>query len=40
LATYEDLFPRSVLPRFCRFVFWAFIFFAVAALFKIIVKSM
>ena len=39
LATYEDLFPRSVLPRFCRFVFWAFIFFAAAALFEIIVKS-
>jgi hypothetical protein len=25
LDTYEALFPRSVLPRFCRFVFWAFI---------------
>jgi hypothetical protein len=23
LNTYEALFPRSVLPRFCRFVFWA-----------------
>ena len=23
LQTYEALFPRSVLPRFCRFVFWA-----------------
>ena len=22
LATYEALFPRTVLPRFCRFVFW------------------
>lgn len=22
LKTYEDLFPRSVLPRFCRFAFW------------------
>lgn len=22
LDTYEALFPRSVLPRFCRFVFW------------------
>ena len=22
LDTYESLFPRSVLPRFCRFVFW------------------
>ncbi len=23
LETYEALFPRSVLPRFCRFAFWA-----------------
>ncbi|MBI3478692.1 MAG: hypothetical protein HY010_23435 [Acidobacteria bacterium] len=22
LQTYEALFPRSVLPRFCRLVFW------------------
>ena len=22
LAAYEALFPRSLLPRFCRFVFW------------------
>lgn len=22
LDTYEALFPRSVLPHFCRFVFW------------------
>ena len=22
LNTHEALFPRSVLPRFCRFVFW------------------
>lgn len=22
LSTYEALFPRSVLPRFCRLVFW------------------
>ena len=22
LDNYEALFPRSVLPRFCRFVFW------------------
>ena len=38
LTTYEDLFPRSVLPRFCRFVFWAVIFFAAAVLFEVIVK--
>jgi hypothetical protein len=25
LDTYEALFPRSVLPRFCRFVFWTII---------------
>jgi hypothetical protein len=29
LATYEGLFPRSVLPRFCRFVFWTCIVFGV-----------
>ncbi len=23
LSTYEELFPGSVMPRFCRFVFWA-----------------
>jgi len=25
LDTYEALFPRSLLPRFCRFAFWTFI---------------
>jgi hypothetical protein len=25
LDTYEALFPRSPLPGYCRFVFWAFI---------------
>ena len=25
LNTYEALFPRSVLPRFCRLAFWALI---------------
>jgi hypothetical protein len=25
LDTYEALFPRSVLPRFCRLVFWTVI---------------
>ena len=23
LSTYDGLFPNSVMPRFCRFVFWA-----------------
>jgi hypothetical protein len=32
LVTYEALFPRSVLPRFCRFVFWATIVFAAVIL--------
>jgi hypothetical protein len=32
LATYEALFPRSVLPRFCRSVFWATILFAAVIL--------
>jgi len=25
LDSYETLFPRSMLPRFCRFAFWSFI---------------
>jgi uncharacterized membrane protein YciS (DUF1049 family) len=25
LDSYEALFPRSVLPRFCRFIFWTVI---------------
>jgi hypothetical protein len=25
LETYEALFPRSVLPRYCRFAFWTVI---------------
>jgi hypothetical protein len=39
IDTYQALFPRSVLPRFCRFTFWAFIFFAAIALLAIILKS-
>jgi hypothetical protein len=32
LQTYEALFPRSVLPRFCRLVFWTGIAFGVIGL--------
>jgi len=32
LDTYKALFPRSVLPRFCRFAFWAVIVCATVAL--------
>jgi hypothetical protein len=32
LDTYEALFPRSVLPRFCRFVFWTLIVSGAAGL--------
>lgn len=32
LDTYENLFPASVLPRFCRFVFWMTIIVATLAL--------
>jgi hypothetical protein len=32
LNTYEAVFPRSALPRFCRFVFWAAIAFAAVGL--------
>ncbi len=37
--TYQALFPRSVLPRFCRFAFWTFIFCAAVMLCAIILKS-
>jgi hypothetical protein len=37
LNTYESLFPRSVLPRFCRFVFWTAIVIAAGALCTIVI---
>ena len=37
LNTYEALFPRSVLPRFCRFVFWSAIVVAAVGLCAIII---
>lgn len=37
LNTYEALFPRSVLPRFCRFVFWTAIVIAAVGLCTIII---
>lgn len=36
LNAYEALFPRSVLPRFCRYAFWTFIVFAAVCLFGIV----
>jgi hypothetical protein len=33
LSTYAALFPRSLLPRFCRFVFWMVIVIGAVALF-------
>jgi hypothetical protein len=39
MDTYQTLFPRSVLPRFCRFAFWTFIFCAAVVLCAIILKS-
>lgn len=39
INTYQALFPRSVLPGFCRFVFWAFIFCAAVVLCAIMLKS-
>jgi hypothetical protein len=39
MDTYQALFPRSVLPRFCRFAFWTFIFCAAVMLCAIILKS-
>ena len=37
LNTYESLFPRSVLPRFCRFVFWTAIVIAAVGLCTIVI---
>lgn len=37
LNTYEALFPRSVLPRFCRFVFWTAIVVAGVGLCRILI---
>ena len=37
LSTYESLFPRSMLPRFCRFVFWTAIVVAAVGLCAIVV---
>jgi len=37
LNTYEAVFPRSVLPRFCRFVFWTAIVFAAIGLCAILI---
>lgn len=39
MDTYQALFPRSVLPRFCRFAFWTLIIFAAVALCAIMLKS-
>jgi hypothetical protein len=36
LNTYEALFPQSVLPRFCRFVFWTAIVLAAVGLCTIV----
>jgi hypothetical protein len=37
LNTYEVLSPRSVLPRFCRFVFWTAIVIAAVGLCTIVI---
>ena len=37
LSTYEPVFPRSILPRFCRLVFWAFIAFAAGSVCTIVI---
>jgi hypothetical protein len=39
LDTYQALFPRSVLPRFCRFAFWTAVFCAAVILCAVILKS-
>ena len=37
LNTYEELFPRSMMPRFCRFVFWTAIAIGAVALCAIVI---
>jgi hypothetical protein len=37
LNTYEALFPRSMMPRFCRFVFWTTIAIASVGLCAIVI---
>ena len=39
METYQALFPRSFLPRFCRFIFWEFIIFAAILLCAILLKT-
>jgi hypothetical protein len=39
LSTYQALFPRSVLPSFCRFAFWAFIICAAVCLCAIVLLN-
>jgi hypothetical protein len=39
MDTYQSLFPRSLLPRFCRFAFWGFILCVAVVLCAVIVKS-
>lgn len=39
VETYQEPFPQSALPRFCRVAFWAFIALAAIAPFAIILKS-
>ena len=38
-AAYEELFPRSRLPLFRRFVFWFFVAFSAVTLVSILWKS-
>ena len=38
MDTYQALFPRSVLPRFCRFAFWTVIFCAAVVLCAILLR--
>lgn len=40
LSTYQALFPGSVLPRFCRGVFWAVIVFAAVGLCVVLTLKM
>ena len=37
VSTYEAMFPRSVLPRFCRFAFWTALVVAAMGLCAILI---
>jgi hypothetical protein len=39
LSTYQAMFPQSLLPRFCRFIFWTVIICAAVGLCAILAHA-